>query len=310
MRWRNFLMRGIASVLVLLSGAVRAELIDQGRTTLDTETGLEWLDVSETVGVSPRDIIVDGYGGLAAEGWVHGTLDEIASLFEHAGIPLPFNGSLTPAGFEGANRLIAWMGFTGTQGDSVFIQAFSGTASAPGGPPFLLYTPVVITSSGIRGGADLEGAIVPSSVNNPTLGNYLVRLAEVGPLQVVIDVKPGSQTNPVNPRGDGLIPVAILTTEQFDAPARIDPVTVRFGPGEAQPAHGRAHYDDVDGDWNLDVLFHFRVAASGIRCGDTEVALTGLTRDGESFEGWDAVATVACRPQGVFAPRDVRPPGR
>jgi hypothetical protein len=57
-------------------------------------------------------------------------------------------------------------------------------------------------------------------------------------LTVVIDIKPGSVTNPINVRSSGVIPVAVLTTPSFDATS-IDVSTVRFGPGNALEAHRR-----------------------------------------------------------------------
>ena len=43
-----------------------------------------------------------------------------------------------------------------------------------------------------------------------------------------------------------MIPVAILTTDDFDA-TTVDADTVRFGPGGAEKVHTTAHYEDVDG---------------------------------------------------------------
>ena len=68
---------------------------------------------------------------------------------------------------------------------------------------------------------------------------------------VLIDIKPGSDHNHINCRNDhGVIPVAILTTDTFDA-LTVDHKTVRFGPGEALEAHencGRGHDDGDDDD--------------------------------------------------------------
>jgi hypothetical protein len=50
----------------------------------------------------------------------------------------------------------------------------------------------------------------------------------------------------VNLKKGGLIPVAILTTDDFDA-TTVDADTVRFGPWRAEKVHTTAHYDDVDG---------------------------------------------------------------
>ena len=44
----------------------------------------------------------------------------------------------------------------------------------------------------------------------------------------------------------GVIPVAILTTDDFDA-TTVDADTVRFGPRGAEKVHTTAHYEDVDG---------------------------------------------------------------
>jgi hypothetical protein len=69
-----------------------------------------------------------------------------------------------------------------------------------------------------------------------------------GPLEVSIDVKPGSFPNSVNPRSNGVVPVAILTTGSFDA-LTVDAATLRFsGPAGAPIAHSSPHPEDVDGD--------------------------------------------------------------
>ncbi len=114
---------------------------------------------------------------------------------------------------------------------------------------------------------------------------------------VPIDIRPGSETNVINCKGShGVIPVAILSTPRFDA-LDIDHATVRFGPAGAAEAHGRQgrvirHEEDVDGDGDLDLLFHFRNQDTGIRCGDTTAELTGATFDGWAIRGSDTVATV------------------
>ena len=59
---------------------------------------------------------------------------------------------------------------------------------------------------------------------------------------VVIDIKPGSSTNPINLRAHGVIPVAILSSESFDA-RTVDPASVCFGDAD-DPAAGLGHLDD------------------------------------------------------------------
>jgi uncharacterized repeat protein (TIGR01451 family) len=111
---------------------------------------------------------------------------------------------------------------------------------------------------------------------------------------VPIDIKPGSETNPINPKEQGEIPVAILSTDHFDA-TTVNPLSVRFGPGEAPEAHGQGHLEDVNGDGDPDLMLHFNTVDTGIQCGQTLVSLTGTTIDGLSIEGFDAIKTVGCK---------------
>jgi hypothetical protein len=108
---------------------------------------------------------------------------------------------------------------------------------------------------------------------------------------VPIDIKPGSDPNSINPGSKGVIPVAILTTEDFDA-TTVDPETVRFGPAGAEKAHKHAHVKDANHDGDLDLMLHFLTEDAGIAPGDTEACLTGETYDGLPIMGCDSVRTV------------------
>jgi probable HAF family extracellular repeat protein len=111
---------------------------------------------------------------------------------------------------------------------------------------------------------------------------------------IAIDVKPGSAPNSVNPRSHGVIPVAILTTDDLDA-TTVNPQSVRFGPNSATEAHGRSHIEDVNNDGRPDAVFHFRTDETGIKCGDTEVILRGETFGGNALKGTDSIRTVGCK---------------
>jgi hypothetical protein len=115
-----------------------------------------------------------------------------------------------------------------------------------------------------------------------------------GPLPIEIDIKPGSFPNSVSAVSHGVIPVAVLSTETFDA-AMLDPETVRFGATgfEAAPVHGAS--GDVDGDSDADLVLHFATEGTDIVCGTTEAALTGRTWQGTAVRGEDAIKTVGCR---------------
>ncbi|HSG27643.1 MAG TPA: hypothetical protein VLA34_04120 [Candidatus Krumholzibacterium sp.] len=117
------------------------------------------------------------------------------------------------------------------------------------------------------------------------------------PCRAEIDIKPGSEENPINCKSmNGVIPVAILTTECFDA-SIVDHTTVTFGPAGAFEAHSnkhgiKRHVEDVDFDGDLDLVFHFRGYETGIVCGDTLAVLRGMTWDGLQFEAAGRIRTV------------------
>ena len=111
---------------------------------------------------------------------------------------------------------------------------------------------------------------------------------------VSIDIKPRSFPNSINPRSKGVISVAILSTTNFDATS-VDPISVEFGSNGALEAHAKGHIEDVNRDGNKDLVLHFSIQETGIRCGDISASLTGETFDGDLFEGSDSMKTVGCR---------------
>lgn len=86
---------------------------------------------------------------------------------------------------------------------------------------------------------------------------------------IAIDVKPGNEQNNINLNSKGVVPVAVLTTEQFDA-ATLDPATALFA--GAAPDHWSL--EDVDGDGDDDIIFHFRTQELDLDQGSTEATLT------------------------------------
>ncbi len=88
-------------------------------------------------------------------------------------------------------------------------------------------------------------------------------------------------------RGNAVVPVAILTTDNFDA-TTVDHSSVRFGVAaethvNKQNNQPKRHEEDVDNDGDTDLLFHFRVNETGYDCNSTETSLTGATFAGETF---------------------------
>jgi hypothetical protein len=107
---------------------------------------------------------------------------------------------------------------------------------------------------------------------------------------VSIDIKPGAFPNSINVRNEGLIPVAILTTGDFDA-STINPDSVIFaGAGKVRSA-----MEDVDLDGDLDMILHFKTQETDLGCEDISASLTGQTIYGDSIEGHDSIVTMGCK---------------
>ena len=113
-------------------------------------------------------------------------------------------------------------------------------------------------------------------------------------IDVAIDIKPGSDPNSINCNNDkGVIPVAILTTDDFDA-TTVDHTTVIFeGAIEThvnkKTGEPKRHEEDVDGDGDTDLVFHFRFGDTDLTCDSEKGTLVGATFDDQVIEGADAV---------------------
>jgi len=117
----------------------------------------------------------------------------------------------------------------------------------------------------------------------------------VQPVLKTIDIKPGSFPNSINPRSKGRIPVAIITTDTFDA-GTVDPATILFGPTGsevASPVHSAL--EDVDEDGDIDMILHFKTQDTGIQCGDNSASLMGEISGGQVIHASDSINTVGCK---------------
>ncbi len=112
---------------------------------------------------------------------------------------------------------------------------------------------------------------------------------------VTMDIKPGDVPNTLNLRSRGVVPVAILTTDRFDATS-IDVSSLRFGATGEEAAAIRSVLDDVDGDGDTDLLVFFRSQDTGLDCETLFAYLSGSTSTGADIAAIDSVNIVGCRP--------------
>jgi hypothetical protein len=160
------------------------------------------------------------------------------------------------------------------------IQARGGQRSSSTDPQVVNYFP------------DMPDGITPIRADTrvEVEGNFCQLTLGPQEIEVGVDIKPGSDPNSINLGSKGVVPVAVLTTDDFDA-ATVDPGTVVFA--GASPV--RWTMEDVDGDGNTDLLFHFKMQELSLTEHSTEASLTGDTYDGTLIVGTDTVNIVPQR---------------
>lgn len=122
------------------------------------------------------------------------------------------------------------------------------------------------------------------------------------PVRIVsIDIKPGSDPNSINLGEQGLLPVAILGTQDFDV-TTIDPGSIELGGvslterGSKKTPKLAYSLEDVDGDGFTDMMAFFEVqtlVTDGVlEVTTTELELTATSDSGTPIKGTDSVNIV------------------
>jgi hypothetical protein len=114
-------------------------------------------------------------------------------------------------------------------------------------------------------------------------------------IEVEIDIKPGTDPNSINLGSAGVIPVAILSSETFDA-LEVDPGTVSLA-GARIKMVGKSgkylsHEEDINGDGLLDLVCQVYTAQFMVESGETIAILEAETFDGEQVRGEETINIV------------------
>ena len=289
----RFIVQIIIGLLCILYStlSVKAQLVPRATLSLNPATG------TFTVGeIFDVDILLDT-GGYAIAGVDIHFLNYDPNILEvQDADPATPGIQITPGTLMSSNQLNEVNSSAGTID---FGQITSGGSTFTGSGVLATVTFEVISV----GTTDLVFDFTPGNTRDSNVaccGGFDVLASATGAqftttsiIPVTVDIHPGSEPNSINPRSRGVITVAILTTDDFDA-TTVDPLSVAFGPNGARETHNRGHIEDVDGDGDDDMVLHFRTLDTGIQCGDSEALLTGQTIDGTSFEGSDSIVTVGC----------------
>jgi len=168
---------------------------------------------------------------------------------------------------------------------------------------------------------DLNAAIVAPALNIPNSGNfpwnfpstvncghtyefyvqnvqrtswaYGPHFSFVCEVPIGIKIKPGSCPNTINPKSEGMLLVAILSSSTFDA-RTVDQSTLTFGRtgSEHSLAFCNPNPEDTNGDGLLNLLCHFNTAQAQFLPGDTVGILRAKTTAGQSIIATDSVRIV------------------
>lgn len=133
--------------------------------------------------------------------------------------------------------------------------------------------------------------------DNPTAFDYKATVS-FGGRGVAIDIKPGDAINSINLSSNGSVPVAILSSADFDA-RNVNPYSVSMA-GASVNLKGKAQtpmasFGDVNGDGRPDLVVHITTQALNLAEGEAEAFLTGYTYGGVPFFGRDSVRIVPLR---------------
>ncbi len=109
-------------------------------------------------------------------------------------------------------------------------------------------------------------------------------------IEVEIDIKPGSDPNCFNSNGHGVIPVAILGSENFDV-STINPLTVTLD-GQSLRVKGKSgnwgSFKDVNEDGFMDLVV--QIIDDGVYENGTSIGIiTAETLDGKPIKGQDSI---------------------
>lgn len=153
------------------------------------------------------------------------------------------------------------------------------------------------------------GTIMTTALTAPRLGLFAINGSRGSPdipadfdyfvatnstVEVLIDIKPGSDPNCFNINGHGVIPVAILGSGDFDV-YDVNLESLSFGGLEVRVRGNKGPLCSIEylnQDAYPDLVCHFEDNASAWEPGEGEATLTGELMDATSFEGADSICVV------------------
>jgi hypothetical protein len=206
----------------------------------------------------------------------------------HAGYPR----GIAAADFDGDGRDDLTVGSNNSPDLSVLLADSSGLSEAGDSP---LHVTVGVPISIVAGDLDGDGGLDLAAVDFQGDRIAVFLNTSTRALEVPIDILPDSDDNVIKVGSAGVVSVAILSTEEFDA-TTVDPSTVLLAgaPVRRSPSGDLACREEaVDADARVDLLCKVEREALQLGAGDTVAALEAVTFDATRIRGQDGVRVIA-----------------
>jgi len=180
MKLSRFAVFEVAAAMLVSSAPLRAGLIltddpsfGANTLTIDTSSGLAWLNVTLTVGMSYNQVLAATLPGGEFQGFRYATAPEVLDLYNDAGIPGNGFYPLSSPAVPSIQSLVSLVGVTFTQYGNPGVIGITGTAYLPG---VELSSSLYCTMENGTTGYLVNGA--PSgygvTYGTPTVGSWLV----------------------------------------------------------------------------------------------------------------------------------------
>lgn len=183
----RFLKTALLSTLLatglLATGAAQAGLVQNGALVTDTATGLQWMPLSATIGLTYKQMANQfGDPSSAYYGYQFASLTQVKTLFKDDGYIGNFDAEVSDDASRTAIKdIFALFGQTGSnccaRGDGMFLNDDGGAAG------YLFYIPTFYDGNGIV--RVLDDTIDPAvnywnGVPDNQMGSWLIRQADPG----------------------------------------------------------------------------------------------------------------------------------
>jgi hypothetical protein len=198
----------------------------------------------------------------------------------------PMNYQFTASGGAGSIEVVASTGCAWNAFES------SGWIAITAGSSGIGVGTVNYTVSSNTGSSSRTATITVAGISHTVSQDPIVAI------EVDIDIRPWSKSNPIYYNGFGIIPVAILSTVDLNASSEIDQNSLTFGAtgGETSFAFCMLRPIDVSKDGSRDdLLCYFYINKAGFKCGEKKGILMGKTVSGIPLKGEDLVRIIHCR---------------